>query len=435
MKPFRLLAAFTLALWLAAFLLWALHRSSGPALAQTITPPTLTRQDDPVVITGGLLSRLAGVRLDDIFVYAYHNASLTQIPFQIDERLASGMYVPFENGTLGNDDELVFMAMDAGGWDDDPWLSTANIFISPIYVIAITDPVSNTHAWAYVFRSAALNRTFTEDYVSYDSGNDRIISPGRYALGFNPTYGIRDYQTLGNSSTDLLDRDKLRLTGIALGLFPFSINEQNVTQSGVHAIDGPVRVTRVNTTTLNVSGFQIQGNATVFAYRSLFARPAVLEPPSEIQITSLRLSTDWNNQAAGMTYYDANTPVGVTIDGIPDAIAATPATRWSQVTGVTGTAITVLRIPAGVGGAQSTYYKDDSALDSGDTGDRRSYGDAGIRVDNPNAGTYTLLAHTYFLTGSMGHVGSVYANYYDHPLLVSVSASMWRVFLPVIMKR
>ena len=434
MKPFRLFAAFTLALGLAAFLLWAVHRSSAPALAQTVTPASLTRQDDPVVITGGLLSRLAGVRLDDIFVYAYHNASLTQIPSQIDERLASGMYVPFENGTLGSDDELVFMASDAGGWDADPWLSTADIFISPVYVIAITDPVSNTHAWAYIFRSAALNHS-SADYVSYDLGSDRITSPGRYSLGFNPTYGIRDYQTLGNSSTDLLDRDKLRLTGTALGFIPFSINEQNVTQVGVHAIDGPVRVTRVNTTTLSVSGIQIQGNATVFAYRSLFARPATLESPSMIQITSLRLSTDWNDQAAGMTYYDANTPAGVTIDGIPDAIAVTPATRWSQITGVTGTAITVLSIPAGVGGAQSTYYNDDSALDNGDTGDRRSYGDAGIRVNNPNAGTYTLLGHTYFLTGSMSNVGSVYANYYDNPLRVSVATPMRRVFLPMIMKR
>ena len=434
MRPFRLLAALALALGLAAFLLWALHRSSGPALAQTVTPPSLTRQDDPVVITGGLLYRLAGVPLDEIFVYAYHDTSLTQIPFQIDERLAGGMYVPIENSELGSDDELVFMAIDGGGWVDDPWLSAGGALISPTYVIAITDPISDTHAWAYLFRSAALSRTFTADYVSYDRGSDRITSPGRYSLGFSPSYGIRDYQTLGHSSTDLLDRDKLRLTG-TFGFFQFSINEQNVTQVGVHAIDGPVRVTRVNTTTLTVLGFQIQGNATVFAYRSLFAQPAALESPSAIRITSLRLSTDWNDQAVGMTYYDANTPAGVTIDGIPDAITTTPATGWSQVAGVTGTVVTVLRIPAGVGGAQSTYYKDDSAMDSGDTGDRRSYGDAGIRVNNPNTGTYTLLGYTYFLTGSVGNVGSVYANYYDNPLQVSVAAPMRRVFLPVIMKR
>ncbi|NIS10616.1 MAG: hypothetical protein GWN18_01200, partial [Thermoplasmata archaeon] len=57
--------------------------------------------------------------------------------------------------------------------------------------------------------------------------------------------------------------------------------------------------------------------------------------------------------------------------------------RWNQVSGLTGTIVTVSRFPPGIGDAASTYYKDDSAIDGTDTGDQRSYGDAGFQVDDP----------------------------------------------------
>jgi hypothetical protein len=430
MKSSRLLLTVIVALGLTLALLWMLQGPSGPVLAETDlvpTPPSLARQHDPVVITGGLLSDLTGNPLHDIFVYAYRGTALAQIPFQIDERDGSGTYVPVEDGHLDDNDELVFMAVDGGGWVDRPSLDVGGTSITPTYVITLTDLLSHTHAWAYVFRSDALTDSVTADYVSYDDGNDRIVSPGRYSFGFSTTHAFRNYLTLGDSSLNLLDRDKARVAGtVSIPLLPpisVSADEEDVVKRGVHAIDGPVRVTRVSTGALEVQtiGTLVTSTATLFAYRSLAVQLAPIEIPGGlVQITYQRTSMDWNERAVGMVYYDANNPAGVTIVG-NSAIITTPLTRWIQVTGVTGTVVNVSQIPPGLGGTRSTYYKDDADLDAGDTGDHRSYGDAGFQVYDPNPGTYTVLGHTYFLTGVTANVGATYADYYDNPIQVSVA--------------
>jgi len=435
MKHSCLLITMALGLGLALLLLWILGGTSGSTLAQTglaSVPPSLTRQHAPVVITGGLLSDLAGSSLDEIFVYAYQGTIPVQIPFQIDERGAGGVYVALEDGQLDADDELVFMAADGGGWVDNPSLYAGGTLITPAYVITLTDPTSDTHAWAYVFCSAALSCTFTTDYVSYDDSNDRITSPGRYALGFNAPYAFQDYLTLGSGGLDLLDRSKLRITGTLFG-HPFSADEEDVTLDGLHTIDGPVRVTRVSTSTFSGQSY----SARLFAYRSLVVRPeTIIVPGDPAQVVHLRTSMDWNEHALGMIFYDANNLAGVTIDGSSDVITVTPLTRWTQITAITGTVINVSEVPAELGGAQSTYYKDDSTVDSNDTGDQRSYGDAGFQVDNPNPGTYIMPAYTYFLTGTTTNVGATYVDYYDNPLQVSVAVVIptWYVYLPIVMK-
>jgi hypothetical protein len=447
MKPSRLLLTVILALGLTLALLWMLRGPSGPALAETglaPTPPSLARQHDPVVITGSLLSDLTGTPLHDIFVYVYRGTALVQIPFQIDERDGSGMYVPVEDGHLDDNDELVFMAVDGGGWVDDPSLDAGGVSITPTCVITLTDPLSNTHAWAYVFHSDDLTYSVAADYVSYDDGNDRVVSPGRYSFGFSTTHAFRNYLTLGDSSLDLLDRDKVRVAGtVSIPPFPpvsVSADEEDVVKRGVHTIDGPVRVTRVSTGALEVQtiGTWVTSTTTLFAYRSLVVQSAPLEIPGYgIQVTYQRTSMDWNERAVGMVYYDAHNPAGVTVDGITDTIITPPPTRWTQVTGITGTVVNVGQIPAGLGGTQSTYYKDDADFDAGDTGDRRSYGDAGFQVYDPNPGTYTVLGHTYFLTGVAANVGGTYVSYYDNPIHVSVATftpPTQYIYLPFVAK-
>ncbi len=440
MKRSRLLTVTALGLGLALALLWMLRGPSGAALARSDlapVPPSLARQHAPVVISGGLLSDLTGSPLDEIFVYAYQDTTLTQIPFQIDERETGGMYVAVEDSQLDDDDELVFMATDSGGRVDNPSLDVDGTVITPTYVITLTDPISDTHAWAYVFCSDGLSRTFSADYVSYDDSNDRITSPGRYAIGFNATYAFQDYLTLGSSSLDLLDRNKLRVAGTVM-FISVSANEEDIAKDSVHAIDGPVRVTRVSTSTFTMESLPAQIIATLFAYRSLIVQPATIAVPgAPIQITYYRTSIDWNEQSAGMTYYDANNPAGATINGVPDVVTISPPTRWTQVASVTGTVVNVSKIPAGLGGTQSTYYKDDSAVDGDDTGDQRSYGDAGLQVNNPNAGDYTILGHVYFLTGTTANVGATYLDYYDNPLQASVASvppPRWYIYLPLVLK-
>jgi hypothetical protein len=218
-----------------------------------------------------------------------------------------------------------------------------------------------------------------------------------------------------------------------------SADEEDVAKRGVHAIDGPVRVTRVSTGALEVemTGSLVTSTATLFAYRSLAVQLAPIEIPGGlVQITYQRTSMDWNERAVGMVAYDANNPAGVTIVGNSEVIT-TPPTRWTQVTGVTGTVVNVSQIPAGLGGTQSTYYKDDADFDAGDMGDHRSYGDAGFQVYDPNPGSYTVLGQTYFLTEATANVGATYVDYYDHPIQVSVAAftpPKQYIYLPFVAK-
>ena len=106
-----------------------------------------------------------------------------------------------------------------------------------------------------------------------------------------------------------------------------------------------------------------------------------------------------------------------------------------------GTVVSVSDIPAKLGGTQSTYYRDDGTADSNDTGDQCSYGDAGLRVDDPTPGIYTVLGHVYFLTGAVTNVGATYVDYYDIPLQVSIASlppeaapSGRYAYLPVVIK-
>jgi hypothetical protein len=176
---------------------------------------------------------------------------------------------------------------------------------------------------------------------------------------------------------------------------------------------------------------------TLFAYRSLVVQPSRIGVPGDlVEIDYLRISLDWNEEAAGMSYYDSNNSAGETIDGTPDNVIVQPPSRWNQVSGVAGTVVNVTQIPADLGGAQSSYYKDDATIDIHDTGDQKSYGDAGLQVQAPPPGTFDLLRHTYFLTQSAPNVGENFVGYYDSPLEVQVGfvTTGWSIHLPLILR-
>jgi hypothetical protein len=148
----------------------------------------------------------------------------------------------------------------------------------------------------------------------------------------------------------------------------------------------------------------------------------------------VRMSLDWSAEAVGSTFYDANNPSGVPIDGVPDGISTTPASRWAQVDSAAGGVVRVSNLAANLGASQSTYYKDDATFDEDDTGDQLSYGDAGFQASDLNPGTYSLVMHTCFLSGTVGNVGQAYVQMYDHPLQVDLKPLLRFVYLPVVVK-
>jgi hypothetical protein len=406
-------SAFLRALALAALVGFALL---GRAFADGVTPRTITRNLEPVVVTGADLPLLQGSPADSLFVYAFHEGNWEQVPFQVDH-VVSGVYTSTVGGSLGPTDEIVFMASDLG--DNPPLVDlTASLPISTTwYEIEATDSLSPTlKGWAYVVRSSGLTKTFTETYAAFD-GLTTQITTTNYALGFASSYPGFDYLALNGSGVDILDRTKIRvhltpplgtLTEEQIPAVPLGLTK-----------NGPVRV--------------IIAGGGIIGYRSVLHSAVRYSLPQ--LVAAARFSTDFSASAVPSMFYNANTPAGEPIDGSPDVIGATPLSPWWQATGATGTLVEIADASL-VGGIQTNYYKDEATIvDHSDTGDRKSYGDTGIRVDSPNP-TVVYRSALFMLPPGLPNVGAMYAAYFAHPLQITVVAQSepGRVYLPIVIR-
>jgi hypothetical protein len=373
-----------------------------------------------VILTGDQVAGLDGAAADDVFAYAYYSDTWEQIPLQVDEVDATGVYT-FENGLLDTNDELVFMAGDLGEQADPlDWLDNPDARSHLRYEIEVSNPLSPTeYGWVYLYRSATLTATHP-DYVAWDANTNRVLASD-YVLGFDPaSHSGIDALEFAGSGVDALDRAKLRINATCwIGPLPItlSLTEEDLPSDPTPAIDGPVRV----------GGGAVDGST--WAYASIYQSYALFDidsftppdPCTAIEIHWMRLSEDWLNPAdTGMTptvYYDSNTPVGVPIDGIPDGIPTTPANLWTQVSGGLGSLVRVIDISLG-GGTLTNYYLDDATLDPNDTGDGQSFGDAGFRVDNPS-GQVEVGNRYLILDPALPNLGDRYQQEYANPLVVT----------------
>jgi hypothetical protein len=411
-----------------------------------IITPSLQRPYDPVIISGAWLTGLMGLPTDEIVACA-HGASIKgtvvtplirpiQIPMQIDERAENGPYVLHEDGRLDANDELIVMASDVGGWVLTPTLTVEGIQFTPRTMVTITDPLGG-QGWIYLFHIPNATATDT-DYVIYDRESDAISGSNHYTLGFSADKFPRDYLALTSDAIDILEQEKVRIVGSAKIdpiFLPFDITGDNLVKQEVRAIDGPVRVTRVATYTLMVLGQNVaQVPITLFGYRALVLQPVPVPSgdSEDLTLTRVQYSNNLNEQAAGMTYYDANTLAGASIDGEPDVITTTPMATWHQIAGTRGTLINIYQGVARMRGSQSTHYEDDAG--------QNLYGNAGFMVQDPSpTEDFILLMATYFLTEShTANMGVKYAEYMANPLQISVwnvvTATTTRIYLPLIVK-
>lgn len=398
---------------------------------------TIARPDDPVVLNGLALPNLQGTPVGQLFVYVYQAAgeTWTQIPYQIDEvRDNDGSYVAMEDGIFDANDEVTFMAKDLG---DDAGIDPSTLDGQPLsgaYKIAVADPLNpGAQGFAYVVRSSFLTQTFTTQYVSFDAANNRIIG-ATYAIGY--TGNIFDYLTLGDSTTDILDRTpKIYGCASTQGGGQFCLTEDNFNLPLALVKTGPVRVI------VRGQGSVVAINQIV-AYRSSAARVMKVQIP--IAPSSIRLSTDFTppNPAVPQvigTFYNAAAPGGVTVDGTPDTSPdpnGQPYSPWWELSTATGTLVTVSDITPVLGtqGQAANYYRDDATLDPKDTGDRRHYGDSGILVTNPRQ-TFTFTFNMYFPAGQQPNVGQTYNDYFFNPLVATPAWTFQqRVYLPIVMR-
>lgn len=416
-KPF-VPAALAVGLLLLALLV-GLFLSVAAAGSGRVPPMAWTRTLEPAVFRGEQLPEFDGAALGDLFVYAYDGSTWAQIPFQFDEVDADGVYT-VENGLLDGNDELVLMAMDLGAqaatWE---WIDDTDSRAYVRYELLVTNPLAPAEqGWAYVYRSATLTPALPADYVDWEAATNRLVA-GTYVLGFDPaSHAGFDAMELNGSGVDALDRSKIRLNvDCYIGPIPFNqtLTEDDLAgTSATPTVDGPVRVGGGGPAGSTWAYYSLNQSRVVYDM-------ATIEPPdpcSSIVVRWIRLSNDWRDpSASGMapaTYYDANTAAGVAIDGVADTVPASPATDWRQVSGEQGTVVQVGHVSL-AGGTRSNYYLDNQVPDLDDTGDQRSYGDAGTRVNSPS-GQVVIDMQTFVLDPQQSNLGAMYQAYQDQPL-------------------
>jgi hypothetical protein len=415
----RFFVAGTLFAWFFAFLSSA--SAGGPLDART-----LDRDADPAVVAGASMPEFAGAPLAQLFVYAYRGGQWQQTPWQFDE-VVNGAYVASDNGVLDPADELVVMGADCGDRAAvTNWIGDAGARSHPRYEITVVDPLDAAKlGWIYVYRSAGLTETVTQDYVAYDYATSVFTTP-IYKLGFFLEYLGGNRLELNGSGINVLDRSKFRLK--VPDEDPFTEETLELDEPQPLILDGRVRA---------MAGYQELGQGILtIAYRSQFYDLVTLDfswSPKPFEWA--RATADFNENMSGGAYYDANTPSGVPVDGVPDTVAATPASLWQQISAATGTVVHAADVSA-MQGVESTYYKDSAAVDPTDTGDQKSYGEMGVVVTNPIQYVDLKVTH-YILPPNQTNVGATYYTYFAHPLQTQAAEQHLageRVYVPMIIR-
>jgi hypothetical protein len=377
----------------------------GPRVADAAN--TLVRALDPVVVLGSAMPDFAGVPLAQFFVYKYSGGAWSQIPWQFDEVVGSAI-VSSDNGLLDAQDQLVFMAADAG--DQAPahaWLADASAATFPRYELQVNDPLNATqHAWVYVYRSQTLISTISNDYVTYD-GTQALLTSDRYKLGQMTDHPAFNRLELNGSGVDILDRTKIRV------LFLFTPN----TEEDLAAT--PPDLTRAGHVRVVLNG------GGILAYRAFYVNKihVDLSPYLPLKPQWGRFSADMSSLASGSLYYDPNVPAGVVINGAADSVPLSPAADWSQVSGATGTVIRAIDF-SGAGGTSETFYRDNVTPESPDTGETGSYGDAGVKITKPTATVFDFWSWNYILPANQPNVGATYRGYARNPLQVQATENL-----------
>lgn len=426
-KRYRLLLPLLLTLGVWGLMLWSVGTLPVPRVTAEGQGSSLNRPSDPVIVSGLALTDHQGSALGELALYRYRAGSWEPLLFQTDEVDASGVYTSSDGGLLDENDEVVFMAFDAGelaapsSWPDD-----AEARSHPRYVIQVEDPLDvGAVGWAYLYRSTTLPRAAVPDYVTWDQSAQSVTAIS-YTAAFSTGFvGLADL-SLNGSGTDVLDRQKLRIAGTLTPNFPpipipLSFNEETIRDffplpiTITLPITGPVRA---------IAGSPAQYSAFYSArYEAVVALPltdtTITEPiPGSVHFDSVRTSLDLRDPAAtGMApamYFDPNVPAGVIVNGAADSVPTTPPVSWYQVSGATGGFVLVEEVdPAN--GTRLNYYLDNGTINSNDTGDQRSYGDAGAQVEDPN-GEVSAAITLFVLPPAAANVGTLHRSYVDNPL-------------------
>ena len=426
--------------------------------AMAVTERTITRDLDPVIVSGSTLPLFLGNSPDNVRVYAFDGVSQTWavIPFQVDQRadyiLAQGEPVPdrsyfYDDDNIGLDenDEVVFMVEDLGdmaGTGDHP--DTTRLLGEDRYEVMVTDPLDGTHGWAYIYLSTAP--LGPEDYVDEhgDVVRHEVFAEARgFANHFN------DYDVLppnpasmtrlwiteagGGDGADFLDKQKSRAV---FSMLTFTEDNMN-TGTDMRYRNRPVRE-MVYFDNYFIPGYtNLKSLAKYYSHLSVVDNMILLPFPEGLEIEHIRYTLDFKGcDLDGMIFYTDAGGNGILkdhIDGEGDNFPedlrlgmfaeVTHATRGKVVAVQDTTPI----YEKGVGRNDLLLFYDDSGgTESGiwsgsDTGDGAECGDEGIWVISPpSEDSVLIVTNTYFLPGDTLSRGMEFVSYFRNPIELDV---------------
>jgi len=452
---------------------------TGALLGDTLRE---SRKYEPVVIPAyfDIVSSIANAKVSEIYLYSYNSetAQFQMMPFQIDEQTfgpnplkpseSKWMYLIPElwksdpinitghNGLFDDHDELVFILEDCGAKaPQGAYLEKQGIKLVPKIEIILQDPDDAANAvYAYVFKSAVAEPIPDKYEFRYYPAQDSL-STKNYGLDLDANGTVDDIviKSPGGNDKDLLDKLKIRFSGILDFSFPIEVlvkehdfylfPEIIVTPKPV------VRLIRYSVMTLKLGDYIINEIAfpvttKFYPYSGDIVGGTSLAPEdlrfyyNDVEVMmilhSVRESWDYNENAVGMKFYNEFNN-GLNIDGLSDPAVKSvnlPVNSWDLTTGNQGSIFKIARFKEQKWGGVELYYWDnqkggqaDSAyFGNEDSGDMKSFGDNGVLFMNkPDQDSVTLeLNYTVFFVPEKNLLqshGQKLAYMVNHPVQLS----------------
>ena len=204
---------------------------------------------------------LLGTPVPELSLLSASPAGVRPIVFQVDRRDALGRYIIEDAAAaesvgplLGSQDELVFLASDAG---TQMRKSAGHSNTAKLVEIRLAETPGVPPRWVYLSNSGDANPVRGNRYIQYDAEGD-LISSAAYQLGFDMRLPflvdvLRWKTNAGDGwSPNLVDTMKIRHRGLFLGFIRFTRTHRDYSSSLTGVKAGPLRVIRRTENRLHV---------------------------------------------------------------------------------------------------------------------------------------------------------------------------------------
>lgn len=327
--------------------------SHAAELSTAASQPSLSRENEVVVIPGTVLGAFHERAISDLRLFAFDSreGAFQPIPFQIDERFDRTFNegTPFaftelvydvsqaDDGLLDGQDELAFRFGDAGdrAAEELPWPVGAETVRIELKV-QDSRPGSGSVRWAYLFAGAEL-LTSEVSYITWGGGPTDPVVTARFELDYEGPWlltGLRVPAPCGSGS-DIIDRIK----GRARPLLGNREDEEGWSSNSTYlgGIAGPVRAIRyVRGATSAVNTIHRDIVTLVSWTKTINLR---VHPLVEVEFY-LDLLPDVNARL----FWEAK-PTGTPVDGVPDAGISQAFSAWALYRGPAGGLVTLYSVP------------------------------------------------------------------------------------------